>query len=61
MNLTINANDLEKYNTMVLYVLSIDIANVPEQQRVVEDIEQINKIEEYSKIYQLALQPTFAK
>ena len=61
LNLTINANDLEKYNTMVLYVLSIDIANVPEQQRVVEDIEQINKIEEYSKIYQLALQPTFAK
>ncbi len=59
LNLTINANDLEKYNTIVLYAVSIDFANVPEQSRVVEDIEQMGKIEEYSIIYQLALSPTF--
>lgn len=58
-NLTINGNDLEKYETIVFYVVSIDLASVPEQARTIEDIEQINKIEEYSAIYQLALQPTF--
>lgn len=59
MNITINGIDLQKYGTIVLYVLSIDLANVPEQSRTIEDIEQINKIEEYSGIYQLALHPTF--
>ena len=59
LNFTINANDLEKYGTIVLYAISIDIANVPEQDRAIEDVEQINKIEEYSKTYQLALQPAF--
>ena len=61
LNFTINSNDLEKYSTIVLYVVSIDIASVPEQERVIEDIEQLGKIEEYSNIYQLALQPTFQK
>ncbi|MBI2660455.1 hypothetical protein HYX07_04805 [Candidatus Woesearchaeota archaeon] len=59
MNITLNANELEKYGTMVLYAVSVDIANVPEQNRVIEDTDQINKIEEYSQTYQLALQPTF--
>ena len=61
LNLTFNANDIESYDTIMLYVVSIDFSNVPEQERAIEDIEQINKIEEYSKIYQLALQPTFIK
>ncbi len=61
LNFTINGNELENYNTIVLYVVSIDIANVPEQNMVIEDIEQINKIEDYSKTYQVALQPTFEK
>lgn len=61
LNLTISSDDLEKFDTIVLYVISIDIANVPEQERIVEDIEQINKIEDYSTIYELALQPTFQK
>jgi len=61
LNLTIKSNDLENSNTMVLYVVSIDLANVPEQARTVEDVEQMGKTEEYSKIYQLALQPTFQK
>ncbi len=59
LNFTINANELEKSGTIVLYAVSIDIANVPENARVIEDIEQMNKIEEYSGTYQLALQPSF--
>lgn len=59
MNITISGNDLQKFETIVFYVVSIDISNVPEQSRTMEDIEQINKIEEYSSIYRLALHPTF--
>ena len=59
LNFTINPNELENHNTIVLYAVSIDLANVPEQNRVIEDIEQLGKIEDYSKIYQIALQPTF--
>ncbi|MDP3765566.1 MAG: hypothetical protein Q8R04_03570 [Nanoarchaeota archaeon] len=59
LNLTISPIDLENHGTIVLYVVSMDFANVPEQNRVIEDIEQIGKVEEYSNIYQLALQPTF--
>ena len=61
LNLSFNPNDLASSDTIVLYAVSTDIAGVPEQQRVIEDVEQINKVEEYSKIYQLALQPTFIK
>ncbi len=61
MNLTIKPEDLEHSGTMVIYVASIDLANVPEQARTVDDVEQMSKAEEYSKIYQLALQPTFQK
>lgn len=59
LNITISPNDLEKYDTIVIYVLSVDVANIPEQDRVIEDINEISKIEEYSSTYQLALQPTF--
>ena len=58
-NFTINPNDLEKYGTIVLYSVSVEIANVNEQDRTIEDAEQISKIDEYSKTYQLALQPAF--
>ena len=58
LNFTINPNDLENSNTIVLYVVSIDIVDVPEQQRVIEDYNQVGKTEEYSNTYQLALQPT---
>ncbi len=61
LNITFNPKDLENFDTIVLYAVSLDIANVPEQQRAVEDIEQMGKIEDYSKIYQLALQPSFQK
>ena len=59
LNFTISPDELENHNTIVLYVVSIDLANVLEQNRVIEDIEQLGKIEDYSKIYQIALQPTF--
>ena len=59
LNFTIGANELEKHNTIVLYAVSIGIADVPESQRVIEDIEQMNKVEDYSKTYQAALQPAF--
>lgn len=59
LELTINPNELENHNTIVIYVASIDFAGVPEQARVIEDIEQMSKLEDYSKTYQLALQPTF--
>ncbi|MBI3035495.1 hypothetical protein HYY71_04170 [Candidatus Woesearchaeota archaeon] len=61
LNFTINPSELENHGTIVLYAVSIDLANVPEQDRVVEDIEQMGKVEEYSSVYQLALQPTFQK
>ncbi|MBI2658352.1 hypothetical protein HYX08_06705 [Candidatus Woesearchaeota archaeon] len=59
LNFTINADELESHEAIVLYAVSIDLASVPEQNRIVEDVEQIGKIEEYSKTYQLALQPKF--
>ena len=59
LNFTIKPNDLENHDTIVIYVVSIDIANVPEQERIIEDIEQMGKVEDYSNIYQLALQPTW--
>ncbi len=58
LNLTISA-DAIIHDTIVFYVLSIDIAGIPEQQRVAEDTEQLSKIEEYSNVYQVALQPAF--
>ncbi|MBI2654007.1 hypothetical protein HYX02_04305 [Candidatus Woesearchaeota archaeon] len=59
LNITISANELEKYGAIVLYAVAIDFASVPEQSREIEDTEQIGKIDEYSNTYQLALQPRF--
>ena len=59
LNITLSTNDLENHDTIVLYAVSTDIASVPEQERAVEDVDQIGKVEDYSKTYQLALQPTF--
>lgn len=59
LNFTVSPGDLESHNEIALYVVSTGIADIPEQERVVEDIDQINKIEDYSGTYQLALQPSF--
>ena len=58
LNITITPEDLQK-GTIVLYSVSIALADVPEIERKVEDIDQISKIEEYSANYSTALQPTF--
>ena len=59
LNFTIKAKDLENHGTIVFYLVSADIAGIPEPNRVIEDIEQMNKIEQYSKTYQAVLQPAF--
>lgn len=59
LNITIGADELMNSNAIVLYAVAIDIANVPEQDRVIEDIEQISRIEEYSNSYKDALQPAY--
>ncbi len=60
LNFTINPKELESSDTVVFYAISTDIAGIPEQSRVIEDIEQMGKVEEYSGIYQVALQPTLS-
>ncbi len=60
LNFTISPNDIEKSDTIAFYVVSIDIANVPEQDRTLKDVEPMGKVDYYSKTYQLALQPTFS-
>jgi len=59
LNFTINPNELENSNAIVFYAVSIDIANVPEQNRDLGDFEQTGRVEEYSNTYSLALHPKF--
>ena len=58
LNITITPEDLQK-GTIVLYPVSIALADVPENERKVEDVDYLSKIEEYSTNYSAALQPTF--
>jgi len=59
LNMTLNAKDLERSGTVTFYAVAFDIASVPESARVIEDLEQMGKTEQYSTIYQLQLQPDF--
>ena len=59
LNVTLKPQDLAAHDTIVIYVVGIAMANVPEQERVVEDAEQMGKIEEYSAANSMALQPMF--
>ncbi len=59
LNFTLSADDLSTYGTLVLYVISIDLASVPEQDRVIEDLDQLAKVEDHSKTYQQAVKPAF--
>ena len=59
LNFTITPQDLQSRKTIVIYAVSIDIAGVPEKDRVIEDLEQMEKIESYAATYDLALQPGF--
>ena len=59
MKLKIDAKDLEQHDTIVLYAVSFDIASVPEQERDIDDTNEITKVEDYSTQNSAALQPTF--
>ena len=59
LDFTIKPQDLENHDTIVIYVVSPNIAGIPEKARVMEDLDQLGKIEEYSQTYQLALRPAF--
>ena len=45
---------------VIFYVLNINIAGIPQSQRVVEDLGQLDKIEDYSNTYNTNLKPTFS-
>lgn len=58
LKFTITPQDLQ-HDTIVIYAVGLDIASVPEEQRVVEDLDQIGQIESYSESNKMALQPAF--
>tara|TARA_B100001971_G_scaffold99734_1_gene92004 strand:- start:214 stop:2358 length:2145 start_codon:yes stop_codon:yes gene_type:complete len=58
LNVTITENDLRK-GTIVFYAISPVLQNVPEQDRSLEDLEQTGKIDEYSKVFEALLRPSF--
>jgi len=58
LNITINPEDLQK-SAVVFYVVNVDIAGIPENERVIEDLDQLGKIEDYSSKYKQNLQPKF--
>lgn len=59
LNVTLSADDLNNYNTIVFYAVSPALQEIPESLRVIEDLQQSNNIEYYSSVYNLALKPTF--
>lgn len=59
LNVSISSEDLQNYNTIVFYAISADLESVPEQNRDIADLEQINKYEQYSEVYSNSLKPTF--
>ena len=52
-----NAGDITNYNNIEFYSLYIDIPSIPESERKHDDIDEMNKIEEYSKNYRASLEP----
>ena len=52
-----NAGDITNYNNIEFYSLYIDIPGIPESERKHDDMDEMNKIEEYSKSYRASLEP----
>jgi len=50
-------NDIIGYDNIEFYLLYIDIPGIPESERKHDDIDEINKIQEYSKNYRTSLEP----
>ena len=59
LNITLNSRELQNYDTIVFYAVSQDIESVPEDQREIQDLQQIAKYSEYSEVYSTLLEPTF--
>ena len=59
LNFTISADDIANHDSIVIYVVSVDLANVPEQDRDIEDLDQVAKIEDYSTKNKDVLKPVF--
>ncbi|MBW2980827.1 hypothetical protein KY360_05415 [Candidatus Woesearchaeota archaeon] len=57
LNHTFTADDL-KSDMITFYVVNTYITGIPEANRVVEDLEQIEKVEEYSTAHANRLKPT---
>jgi len=58
INFTVEPNDIEK-SSVTFYIINPDLLGVPVSNRVVEDLDQLNKIAEYSNKYPLKLKPKF--
>ncbi len=52
-----NANSITNYNNIEFYSLYIDIPAIPESKRKHDDMDEMNKIAEYSKNYRTSLEP----
>lgn len=50
--------DLAK-DKIVFYAVNPDITGVPESNRVIDDLEEMNKVEEYSEAHKSSLRPRF--
>ena len=48
-----------KKDKIVFYIVNPDIAGIPVKDRVIEDLEQMGKVEEYSELYKERLKPMF--
>ncbi len=59
INATLTQSDIESYDTIVFYVLSLDIESVPENSREITDLEELNRFDEYSGTYKGSLLPRF--
>ena len=52
-----DADDITNYDNIEFYSLYIDIPGMPESERKHDDIDEMNKIEQYSKNYRASLEP----
>lgn len=57
-NYTFSTENIQK-KKVTFYVITVDIADIPEEQRVIEDLDQLSKIGDYSYSYQTLLKPRF--
>jgi hypothetical protein len=57
-NFTVTKGDLEK-SRLVVNVIGVDIASIPESQRVIEDLDPMAKIKDYSNSHKTILKPRF--